>query len=139
MKTLTRLLATSVIAASVAIQPISGLTLEPIAVSAAQATSEIKVIVDGKAVSFKPAPVQQNGTTFVPMRPIFEALQATVSWEQQTQTIFATKGGTAISLKIGAKQATINGKTQQLDTPPQLIQGATMVPLRFIGEALGAE
>ncbi|WP_020617668.1 stalk domain-containing protein [Paenibacillus daejeonensis] len=139
MKTLTRLIATSVIAASVAIQPVSGWSLEPIAATAAQATSEIKVIVDGKAVSFKPAPVQQNGTTFVPMRPIFEALQATVSWEQQTQTIFATKGGTAISLKIGAKQATINGKAQQLDTPPQLIQGATMVPLRFIGEALGAE
>jgi len=137
MKKLSRLIATSAIALSIAIHPLSGWTLEPAYAAAAQ--SEIKVLLDDKAIAFSPSPVQLDGYTLVPMRPIFEALQAEVSWEPQSKTIFATKGGTVISLKLGSKQATVNGKAQQLDAPAQLLQGSTMVPLRFVSEALGAQ
>ncbi len=43
-----------------------------------------------------------------------------------------------ITLTIGSKTATVNGKKVELDVPPQVIKGRTMVPLRFIGEQLGA-
>ncbi|MFS0723387.1 stalk domain-containing protein [Paenibacillus sp. 1P07SE] len=139
MKRVPRLIATTVIAASLAFQPISGWTLKPLSVSAAATLSEIQVVVDGERLAFQTAPFQQNGYTLVPMRTVFEALGAKVSWEPQTQTIFALKDGISISLSVGVKHAVVNGKTQQLDAPAQLLQGATMVPLRFVAEALGAE
>lgn len=45
----------------------------------------------------------------------------------------------AIQLKIGEKQGAINQKAYTLDVPPVIIQDRTMVPLRFIAEALNAE
>ncbi len=44
-----------------------------------------------------------------------------------------------IILYIGEKRAEVNNQTVILDTPPMIIKGSTMVPLRFIGEAIGAE
>lgn len=101
--------------------------------------SEIRVYVDGKPLALKPAPVQKNGTLLVPMRPIFDALRAPVAWQQQTKTVFAQKGSRNISLKIGSAQAVVNGKAVKLSTPAQVIGGATMVPLRFVSEALEAD
>ncbi|MDD4614248.1 MAG: stalk domain-containing protein, partial [Caldisericia bacterium] len=43
-----------------------------------------------------------------------------------------------IQLRIGSSQALVNGQTISLDTPPQILQGRTVVPLRFISEAFGA-
>lgn len=43
-----------------------------------------------------------------------------------------------IKLWIGSGQALVDGKTMNLDTPPILYNGTTMVPLRFVAEAMGA-
>ena len=43
-----------------------------------------------------------------------------------------------IQLTIGSKSAQVNGKEITLDVPPMVINGRTLVPLRFIGEALGS-
>ena len=44
-----------------------------------------------------------------------------------------------IELQIGKKEYTVNGQGREMDVPAQIINGRTMVPLRFIAEALGAE
>jgi hypothetical protein len=47
-------------------------------------------------------------------------------------------GGVNIVLTIGSNQALISGKTVTVPAPPQIMgAGYTMVPARFIGEALG--
>ena len=43
-----------------------------------------------------------------------------------------------ILLKIGSKSPTVNGKVVPIDVPGKIINGRTLVPLRFVGEALGA-
>jgi hypothetical protein len=43
-----------------------------------------------------------------------------------------------IELQVGSPSAYINGKRIQLDAPPFIEAGRTLVPLRFIGEAFGA-
>jgi hypothetical protein len=49
----------------------------------------------------------------------------------------------SVSLKVGSNKAqiSIDGQTEEvtLDTPPIIVSGRTMVPLRFIATALGAE
>lgn len=46
---------------------------------------------------------------------------------------------TVIELPIGQAIMTVNGRVQSIDVPAQIIAGRTMVPLRVISEALGAE
>ncbi|RAP77094.1 stalk domain-containing protein [Paenibacillus montanisoli] len=104
--------------------------------SQAGATS---VVIDGKKLSLSPSPTALKGTTFVPMRAIFTALKASVTWEPATKTIIAVKGRTTITLQLGSKKAVKNGKAIALTAAPQQLKGATMVPLRFIAEALGAD
>jgi hypothetical protein len=43
-----------------------------------------------------------------------------------------------ISLQIGSKKAIVNQKSILLEVPPQIIQGRTLVPLRFITDGFGA-
>jgi len=62
---------------------------------------------------------------------------ATVSWNQDTQTATAVKGNTTVILKIGSTEPTINGQVKKLDVPAKIIDGRTLAPLRFVGEAFG--
>lgn len=103
----------------------------------AKAASAIKIVIDGQVLSTDQAPVAIAGYTFVPLRGIFEALNARVQWNQKAQTVTATKRDTTIVLRIGASTATINNQTVTLDASARAIGGRTMVPVRFVSEALG--
>jgi hypothetical protein len=75
----------------------------------------------------------------VPMRGVFEALNAKVEWDNATRTVTATKGDTTIKLTIGNKYAYVNGQKVALATEAIIVNGSTMVPLRFVAESLGAK
>ncbi len=101
--------------------------------------ANISVIVDGRALTTDPAPFIQNGRVLVPMADIFEALGATVTWDASSQTVTGVKGDTSVILVIGQSTATIGEESQTLDVPAQIVDGHTVVPLRFVSEALGAQ
>lgn len=46
--------------------------------------------------------------------------------------------GLQIQLQVGNTEALVGGELYTLDAPPLIMEGHTMVPLRFIAEALGA-
>lgn len=96
------------------------------------------VIVDGVTLSFSVPSRVDRGTTLVPLRGIFEALGASVVWDGATQTVNASKSDTQIQLKIGSTTAYCNGQPVTLSVPGKVIEGSTLVPLRFVSEALGA-
>ncbi|MFE9275930.1 copper amine oxidase N-terminal domain-containing protein [Paenibacillus glucanolyticus] len=103
----------------------------------AQAAVNISVLIDGVKLYTPQAPVMIQGRVMLPMRSIFEALDATVKWNQKTQTVTAVKDGTTVILKINSKTATINNQTVALDVPAKNLKGNTMVPVRFVSESLG--
>ncbi len=87
------------------------------------------------------APVIRNNRTMLPARFVAESFGAAVSWDGATGTAkFTAKDGTVISIRIGAAQATVGGKTVALDTPAYIdpASGRTYLPVRFLAEALGA-
>lgn len=45
---------------------------------------------------------------------------------------------TKIILQVGNTSAIVNDKTTKLDTAPRIVNGRTLVPIRFIAEAFGA-
>jgi hypothetical protein len=52
--------------------------------------------------------------------------------------VFVASGAREIRLRIGDESAVVDGRTVPLDAPAILVGGRTMVPLRFVGENLGA-
>ena len=96
--------------------------------------------IDGKEVKMDVAPIAISGRTMVPIRFIAEAFGAEVDWVQATRTVvIKTKDGKELNLWIGKYEMSVNGETQEIDVAPIAVANRTLVPLRFIAEALGAE
>lgn len=100
--------------------------------------SSLTIYINGVKQSYDQPPVIDNNRTLVPLRGIFENLGATVNWDQKTQTVTAIQGSKKIVLKMGSKSPVVNGKVVPIDVPAKTVNNRTLVPLRFIGEALGA-
>ena len=75
----------------------------------------------------------KDDRTLVPLRAIFEALGATVEWNDPTVT--ANKNGINISLQIGSNEMYVNGEVKTLDVPAKLMNDRTFVPIRAVSEA----
>jgi hypothetical protein len=103
--------------------------------------NRLVVVVDGKPVEFKgnAQPMVYRGRVMVPMRGIFEALGATLTYDPTTRTVQAQRNNEAVELTFGSKIAKKNGAEILLDTPPSIIKNVTFVPMRFIAESLGAK
>lgn len=100
---------------------------------------EISVYINGSKLKFDVPPVVIGGRTLVPMRKIFEALGATVDWNQNTQTATATRNGIDLKMAIGSKTYTLNGSTYLMDVSPVATGGRTMIPARVVSEAFGCK
>ncbi|BFT74128.1 stalk domain-containing protein [Paenibacillus sp. P36] len=98
---------------------------------------EDHITINDQSISVE-TPYANNGVTLVPLRVITSAFGAALSWASETQTVGLTYNGTSISLQIGSTTATVNGKDEQIEVAPELKNGTTMVPLRFISEKFGA-
>ncbi len=95
----------------------------------------IKVTLNGNKINFDQQPVLENGRTLVPLRAIFEALGATVEWNQATETVTSKKDNITITLTIGSNQLYVNGKATTLDVPAKVVNGRTLVPVRAVSES----
>lgn len=98
----------------------------------------VQVIVDGSPVIFDQPPVTVGGRVLVPLRGVFERLGAFVQWNPVNNSVLATRSGMQVQLTIGSRQAFINGRQVLLDVPAMIVGGRTLVPLRFVSEAMGA-
>ncbi len=107
--------------------------------NALAAESTIKVSVNGQMLQLDAPPFIENGRTLVPLRGIFEAIDAKVSWDSGTKTVTALRDDVTIKIQLGNANASKNGQQIKLDTPAKAIDGRTFVPLRFIGESFGAQ
>lgn len=109
-----------------------------VGISTPVSASGISVVVNGKKLVFDQPPIVENGRTLVPFRAIFESLGAEVNWDPKTQLVQGTRDSVKISFKLGSKNAQVNNSNITLDVPAKSLNNRTLVPLRFVGEALGA-
>ncbi|MDI6709277.1 MAG: stalk domain-containing protein [Bacillota bacterium] len=94
--------------------------------------------VNGRPVTLDAVPAVDNGVTLVPLRFVSEALGAAVHWDGAAKTITVKGADAKVVLHLGERRATVNGKEVTLVAAPRAEQGRTLVPLRFVGEALSA-
>lgn len=91
------------------------------------------------------APFIKEGRTLVPFRFIGEELGAAIGWIPESRTVTYERGvgeeAVKIEMVIGQSMATVNGQTVPIDqnptVAPEIVNGRTVVPVRFISEALG--
>jgi len=113
--------------------------LHSFVVAFADTEKAITVYIDESKVAFDVQPILQNDRTLVPFRAIFEALDATVAWDDATRTCVAVKDGITIVLTIDSPVMYVNSVARSLDCPPVLYSSRTLVPIRAISEALNCQ
>ncbi len=79
-------------------------------------------------------PIISNSRTLVPIRAIIEAFGGSVDWNGVTQTVTLKVDDDTIKLSIDSTNAYLNNKRSSLDVAPKIINGRTMLPIRYIAE-----
>lgn len=103
--------------------------------SVAFAAKDVQVAIDGMYLDFDVPPQIIDGRTMVPLRVIFTALGAEVDWDDSTKTVTAMKDDITVTATIGSKTIYIDGKAEQMDVAPVILDGRTLVPARFVAQA----
>lgn len=102
---------------------------------------DVSVVFNGSPLQSDVSAFIENDRTLVPMRAIFEAVGASVNWDDDTDTVIAAYkvGGQDkfVILQIGNNAAFVNGTKVDLDVPAKIVSDRTFVPLRFVMESLG--
>jgi len=81
--------------------------------------------------------VEVGGRVLVPIRVVSENFGCTVNWDGAARQV-TIAGANQVVMYVNNSTAYINGNGVYLDVPPRLIRSSVYVPLRFVGEALGA-
>ena len=142
----------SLIAAAAMVSAVSG--------AAMAADNNPAVYVDGREIFFDDqAAVIKDDRTLVPARGVFEAMGATVDWDAEARQVKVTNADESAMVRLtidnaemkvydlsGLFAALLSGQdfhapetVVTLDVPAQIMNDRTMVPLRAISEAFGAD
>ena len=95
--------------------------------------------LDGQIVTLDTPPVIVSGRTLVPLRAIIEGLGGAITWVPETRSVEVGFNGTTLLLQIGNRTAVVNGEAVTMDVPAAIMNGRTMLPVRFVSEHLGAD
>ncbi|NLI55371.1 hypothetical protein GX420_00055 [bacterium] len=100
--------------------------------------------VNGETRMLDSPSIIKNGRTLLPIRAVVEALGGTVEWNDTEKKVAVSLGSNTIELWIGKPQANVNRVLKWIDetnhkVTPEIINGRTILPLRFIAENLGAK
>ena len=78
----------------------------------------VDLYVDMEKITTDTPPTIVEGRTLVPLRAIFEAIGATVEWDQNTYTATGVKGDTTVVVQLNNTTAYVNGGIRPLRPPP---------------------
>lgn len=100
----------------------------------------VRVYVNGNEIVSDVPAVLVNDSTMLPFRAVFEALGVSnneIEWNGDQEYIIVRHDRKMIFLTIGNELGIVNDTPVPLRTAPYLSNDRTMVPARFVAEALG--
>ncbi|WP_017756558.1 copper amine oxidase N-terminal domain-containing protein [Calidifontibacillus oryziterrae] len=98
--------------------------------------------VDGQTVEMDVAAFVEAGRTFLPVRYVANALgvsDANILYDNATGTVTIIKGDRVAQTKLGSNVLTVNGANIPMDVAVKTVEGRTVLPLRYVAQALGAD
>ncbi len=102
-------------------------------------SSGIKIKVKGIYLYTDVEPIIIDDRTLLPARAIFEAIGATVDYDENTETATAVKNGKTIIIAKDSNEAYVDGEKVILDVPAKIINDRFVVPVRFVSEAFNCK
>ena len=106
----------------------------------------IKLTLDSKTLWINDEPLEMdiapsivNNRTIVPISFIANALNCMVDWDGDLHTAYVAYDDTLVEIIISAPELYVNGEVVAIDTPAEIMEGRTMVPLRAVADGLGLE
>jgi hypothetical protein len=96
----------------------------------------ITVKVNDKCIKMDSLPYLKGDRTFVSIRFIAQALGAEIGWVGEKKMVVINDGYNYIELFIGSNEYYVNAEKRTMDVAPEISNGRTMVPLRFVSENL---
>ena len=118
---------------------LSLLTCLTVSTSFAEGAS-LKIKVNNEYIKTDTAPFITNGTTYVPIRFISEALNIkNIAWDSNSKTVTIKNGSDMLRVLINKNYAYKNGVLISVPNPAIITNGRTFVPLRFVSETLNAD
>lgn len=103
---------------------------------------ESKYTLNGQEVTMDVAPYIKGDRTYLPVRFVAQALgvaEDNIMWNQAEQSVVLIKGDRIAKLTIGSNTMLVNGVAFTMDVAPELVDpGRTMLPIRWVAQALGA-
>ena len=97
----------------------------------------IRVYLDAVEIPLDVPGQIQDGRTMVPFRAIFEALGAKVEWDPAKRMVSAERGDDTLVLTVDSTVVEWRRSLIRVDAAPVIVEGRTLVPLRFVAQALG--
>ena len=94
----------------------------------------IAVFINGEELIFDQPPLKYGSMPLLPLRVVFEALGAEVSWDDSTQTVTIVNDNICITIEIGSEFMIKNGEKIKLNIPARIIGGRTLIPYDVIAE-----
>jgi len=100
--------------------------------------------LNNQAMLLDSPPVIKYDRTLLPIRAVVEAMGGQVNWNAEERRVDIEYRGKTVTLWIGKNTAKVNGKEVMIDPSnpnvvPEIINGRTMLPLRFVAESLGCQ
>lgn len=99
----------------------------------------VAIFLNGYQVMLPTAAFQKGGSVLVPVKGVLDRLGARIEWSPETKTVTISAPGTELVLAVGSTEAQMNGAPLTLQTAPEIRDGSTLVPLRLVATALGAD
>jgi hypothetical protein len=116
--------------------------LSPVATLAADEGHDIRIMLNGIEIVFdagEQPPILKNDRVLVPLRKFYQALDCVVTYEGKSGFVTVeSQDGMLIALQIDKRQAFVNGVPVEMDIAPRVVNGSTLVPLRFVSEHVNA-
>jgi hypothetical protein len=118
------------------------LTPAPVAVRATVVFTigSAKYRVGSEEKEMEVAPYIKNGRTYAPVRYLAYAAgigDDQIIWDGTNRTVTIFAGKRVVQFKLGAKYYLLNGVPVSTDAAPEIVSGRTMLPYRFVAQALG--
>ncbi|MBQ8300766.1 MAG: copper amine oxidase N-terminal domain-containing protein [Clostridia bacterium] len=106
--------------------------------------SQIHILYNDTVVEYEDVkPVNTEGRVMIPFRAVLEDMGATVEYDDSQRLVTATKGETQIKFTLMDDTIYINNNgvdsTITMDVPMIIVEGRTLVPIRFMSNALGMQ
>ncbi len=99
----------------------------------------VQVFINQIEIQFTTPPLLEEGRVVVPLRAILEVLGSEVHWDEENKRVMASYRGRTITIYLEDSLAEIDGESIDMNPPASVVQGTTMVPLRFLTEGMGLE